>query len=72
MRIHTTVTYTVNQLAARRETLGMSRKQIAELINVPTFVVGGVEDGNLDPTASLLLEYARLVDMDLSMKLTPS
>lgn len=55
----------VNLMVATRRARGIKKAEVAKACNVPVSVLTNIERGEIDPTVSLLLEYAHTVGLNL-------
>lgn len=67
----TQVADTVIRLREARRMRELSVSDVAKACSVPVFVVQSVEDGAIDPTVTLLEDYAKFVGFRFVVLLAP-
>ncbi|TDM07921.1 helix-turn-helix domain-containing protein [Macrococcus lamae] len=59
---------TAVQLVKLRQKKGLSQRQLAQLMNKPQSTIARIENGEMNPTISLLAEVAKATDTELKFE----
>ena len=60
----------ISQMIKRRNELGLTQQEVAELCNMPQSTIGRIETGAIHPKLSTLLEIIEVLGMKLELKKT--